>query len=125
MATMKKKRSWFGATIVAFVLSGALVALAVRSDDDGKVHVERISMPAQLQQCSADADCVLVDKIGCCTCQSAGAQGAINSTQTDDLRRFLKRACRNRGVCVSVDTCQQDLAPACVEGRCIVRPVHG
>src|SRR5437867_3578047 len=125
MATMKKKRSWFGATITAFVRTGALVALAVVSEEDGKIHIERVAMPEQLQRCSADTDCILVDRISCCACQAAGAQGAINSTQEDALRRFLKVACRNRGVCVSVDTCQGDLATACVEGRCIVRAVHG
>jgi len=125
MATIRKKRSWFGATIVAFVFTGALVALAVVSQEDGKIHIERVAMPEQLQRCSTDTDCILVDRISCCACQTAGAQGAINSTQQDGLRRFLKTACRNRGVCVSVDTCQGDLAAACVEGRCILRADHG
>jgi len=113
------------ATIVALLLSVGLLGLAVISQDDGKIHLERKAMPEEIQRCTADADCILVDKIGCCACQSAGAQGAINSTQTDGLRRFLKRACRSKGVCVSVDTCQKDLAPACVDGRCIVRPING
>jgi hypothetical protein len=125
MATMRKKRSWVGATIVTFVLTGALVALAVVSQEDGKIHIDRVAMPEQLQRCSADTDCLLVDQISCCACQAAGGQGAINSTQQDGLRRFLKTACRHRGVCVSVDTCQGDLAAACVEGRCIVRADHG
>src|SRR5713226_587380 len=102
-AKVTKKRSWRGATIVALLLSAGLLGLAVISQDDGKIHLERMPMPEQIQRCTADADCTLVDQISCCACQSGGARGAINSTQQDALLRFLKVACRRRAVCVRVD----------------------
>ena len=125
VAKVTKKRSWRGATIAAFLLSAGLLGLAVISQDDGKIHLERMAMPEQIQRCTADADCTLVDKISCCDCQSGGAQGAINSTQQDALRRFLKVACRHRAVCVRVDTCQRDLVPACSAGRCVASVSDG
>ena len=41
--------------------------------------------------------------------------------QEDALRLFLKRTCRHRTVCVQLDACQDDLAPACVDGGCVAR----
>jgi len=125
VAKVTKKRSWRGATIAALLLSTSLLGLAVISQDDGKIHLERMAMPEQIQGCTADADCTLVDKISCCACQSGGAQGAINSTQQDAFRRFLKVACRHRAVCVQVDTCQRDLVPACSAGRCVASVSDG
>jgi hypothetical protein len=125
VAKVTKKRSWRGATIAALLLSAGLLGLAVISQDDGKIHLERKAMPEQIQRCTADADCTLVDKISCCDCQSGGAQGAINSTQQDAFRRFLKVACRHHAVCVRVDTCQRDLVPACSAGRCVASVSDG
>ena len=119
------KKTWRWATLLTFALSGLLVALALVSLDDGKVRVTRLPLPVDLQRCTRDADCTLVDKLGCCACESGGARGAINGNQTDALRRFLKHACRRRGVCVRIDTCQDDLVPACVEGRCVARADNG
>jgi|ERR1043166_2180999 hypothetical protein len=124
-AKVTRKRSWRGATIVALLLSAGLLGLAVISQDDGKIRLERKAMPEEIQRCTADADCTLVDKIGCCDCQSGGARGAINTTQRDALRRFLKLSCRHRAVCVRIDTCQRDLVPACSAGRCVASVSDG
>src|SRR5438094_813221 len=120
MATIRKKRSWFGATIVAFVFTGALVALAVVSQEDGKIHIDRVAMPEQLQRCSTDTDCLLVDQISCCACEAGGGQGAINKRMRLHLKSFLEGACRKRVPCVDISACRDDLTPVCRDNVCTV-----
>ena len=115
------RRSWRTATIVAFLLSGLILAAALYAPEEELKRAKRFDMPAEVLHCEADADCELVDKIGCCSCKSGGIRWAINRTQEDALRRFLKRTCRHRTVCVQLESCPDDVAPACVAGRCVVQ----
>ena len=119
------KKSWRLATIATFSLSGVFVALAVVPREAETPHVQRVALPPAIEECAADADCVLVDRIGCCECKSGGARWAINGARRDELRRFLKRSCRRRGVCLRLDTCQDDLVPTCAAGRCVAGPARG
>ena len=98
-----------------------VLALVGRDEIKTADRAKRFDVPDAILRCTADADCELVDKIGCCGCRSGGARWAINRTQEDALRLFLKRACRHRTVCVQLDACQDDLAPACVDGGCVAR----
>jgi hypothetical protein len=118
----RRARSWRTATITSFVLSGLILAAALYAPDEQGKRFKRVDVPEEILQCTADGDCELVDKIGCCACTSGGARWAINRQQEDTLRRFLKRACRHRAVCAQVNACQPDLLPACIAGRCVARP---
>ena len=122
MAT-RGAQSWRLATIATLLLTGLLVAVVLFSlrEEDFKTKIERVDLPPEIGRCTTDADCVLVDKIGCCPCSSGGARWAINTEETEALRRLLKHACRESGICVRADTCRTDLAPACVEGRCVAK----
>ena len=118
-------RSWRGATVAACGLTVLLVALAFCSLEPDRLHAKRIDVPPDVLRCTVDTDCVLVDRIGCCPCRSGGAHWAVNKDGQDILRRFLKRACRPATVCVQVNTCRDDLAPACVDGLCAARVADG
>src|SRR5439155_949459 len=120
VAKVTKKRSWRGATIAALLLSTSLLGLAVISQDDGKIHLERMAMPEQIQGCTADADCTLVDQISCCACQSGGGQAAVNKRMRPQLKAFLQGACRKRVPCVDVSACRSDLTPVCWDNVCTV-----
>ena len=117
----RRGRSWRTATIASFVLSGLILAAALYAPEEELKRAKRFDVPPAVFHCEADADCELVDKIGCCSCKSGGARGAINRTQEDALRLFLKRACRHRTVCVQLDACPDDLAAACVAGQCVAQ----
>jgi len=120
-----RPRSWRRATISAVVLSAMLVAVALFSLEPDTLHAKRVDVPPEVIRCAADAECMIVDRIGCCPCRSGGARWAINRDAEQTLRRFLKRACRPSAVCVQLNTCRDDLMPACVDGRCIVRVADG
>ena len=120
-ATTGAGRSWRLATIVALLLSAGLVVLALVSLSEQGTRVRRYELPAEVLRCWADADCMLVNRIGCCPCQSGGARWAINSQEWDRLRRFLKHACGRQAVCVQLDACGADLQPVCVESQCVAR----
>jgi len=123
----EKGPSWRGATGVALAATAALLAIALASlvSEQPTARIKTVELPPEIQRCSADADCVLLRQIGCCPCKSGGGRGAINAAQRDEWRRYVKRLCRYRAVCVRVDTCQFDLTPACIDGRCTARPIHG
>ena len=112
---------WTLATLVAIALSGLCVAAALMPDDAGHPHVRHVALSAELGACTSDADCVLVDRIGCCTCQTGGAQWAINATQTDALRLFLKHTCKNQPACLQIDACRQDLVATCRDAQCAIQ----
>ena len=120
-------RGWWRATVAAILLSGACLALAFVSLADNGMRIDRVDLPEEIARCAGDADCVLVDRIGCCACQSGGARWAINKDAGDALRRFLKHTCRASGTCVQVNACRDDLAPSCVDQHCVatVEPLHG
>ena len=124
---MKRNRpmSWRLATTVAVLLSALVVAAPLLSPSEESGRFKRVDLPEDITRCTTDADCALVEKIGCCACRASGASWAINRTQADALRRFLKRNCRGRAACVQVDTCRNDLAPVCRDGRCAARIVAG
>jgi hypothetical protein len=42
----------------------------------------------------------------------------VTRWRRDDLRRFVKGACRDTQVCVQVDLCRKNVAAACIERRC-------
>lgn len=113
-----RRAGWTIATLAAFALSALCVAAALMPDDIGKPRIRRVALPADLTACATDADCVVVDRIGCCTCQTGGGQWAISATQTDALRRFLKHACKNQPACLQIDACRHDLAAVCRDAQC-------
>jgi hypothetical protein len=117
--------SWRRATILACVASLMLVSVALVSLGGDGFSIKRIEVPTEITQCAGDSECVLVNKIGCCPCQSGGAQWSINKDAADMLRRFLKRTCRKSAVCTRINACRDDLAPACVSGRCITKIANG
>ncbi len=117
----RRGRSWRTATIAAFALSGLILVAALYPPEEELKRAKRLDVPAEVLHCEADADCELVDKIGCCSCKSGGVRWAINRTQENALRLFLKRTCRHRTVCVQLDSCPDDVAPACVAGRCVAQ----
>jgi hypothetical protein len=120
-------KSWRLPTVAALTLTAVMMAIVLISfsSEEASINISSVDLPPEIQRCSTDADCILLKQIGCCSCKSGGARGAINAAQRDAWRRFIKGTCRYRGVCVRVKTCQYDLAPACVVGRCVVRAVHG
>jgi len=77
-----------------------------------------IVLPADIVSCESDSDCGIVDQIGCCPCEAAGGQGAVNKQKRARLKTFLRRACGRRPACVSVATCRSDLRPLCSDGVC-------
>ena len=90
----RRDRSWRTATIASFALSGLILAAALYAPEEAGKRAKQFDVPDAILHCAADADCELVDKIGCCACRSGGARWAINRTQEDALRLFLKRALR-------------------------------
>jgi len=118
-------RSWRRATVVACLLTATLVALALVSLDAEHLRIRRVDLPSEIGQCISDADCVVVDKIGCCPCKAGGARWAFNKDHSEPLRKFLKRTCRRFAACMRVDTCREDLLPACVGGHCVARVANG
>ena len=118
-------RGWRRATAVAFLLTGALVAVALVSLKAEHIRIQRVGLPAEVGQCASDSDCVLVDKIGCCPCKAGGARWAINKDASETLRKFLKHTCRRSSSCMRVNTCREDLLPACLDGLCVAKVVNG
>ncbi len=117
----RRGRSWRTATIAAFALTGLIFAAALYTPEEELKRAKRFDVPEEILRCEADADCELVDKIGCCSCKAGGVRWAINHTQENALRLFLKRTCRHRTVCLQLASCPEDLAPACVAGRCVAQ----
>jgi hypothetical protein len=115
--------AWATATVVAVVLSAAFVAAAFWATETGGPRTYRVQLPAELGRCGTDADCVVVDRIGCCACQTGGAQWAVNANEQDALRRFIKRTCRRQRACIQIETCRRDLAARCDDGACALEIV--
>lgn len=107
-------------TVIALLASAGLVGIGMVSFYDQTAKVRPVVPPFDIFWCEKNEDCVIVDRIGCCECEGGGAQGAINKWHTDDLRLFLKSACRPAPVCVQIDLCRHDLAPLCDDHRCQV-----
>ncbi len=109
-------------TILALLASAILVALGLTSFHEETARSRPVIPPFDLFWCAKNEDCALVDQIGCCSCSQAGAQAAVTKWDRDDLRRFLKSACRPRPVCVQLDLCRDDLEARCVHRRCVALP---
>jgi hypothetical protein len=108
------------ATLGALALSSLCVTAAFWPTETGGPRTRRIPLPAELVACAVDADCVVVDRIGCCTCSTGGAQWAVNVSQVDALRRFLKHSCKNRPACLQINACRRDLTAVCRAATCTV-----
>lgn len=101
-------------------MAAGLVALGTMSFHSGTAKSRPVVLPFEVFWCKSDADCSIVDGVGCCDCSQGGAQVAITDWRRDDLRRFLKRACPEEQVCVQVDTCRSHLHAACRHRRCVL-----
>ena len=109
------------ASLLALSLSGLCIWAGLRPPDEGVQKKRKEALPPAVSACTADDDCLLVDRIGCCGCQASGAQWAINREQTDQLRRFIKHSCGLKAPCVQLDSCRSDLVPVCIKGQCALR----
>ena len=105
--------------IIALIGTTVLVGLGVMSFHEGTAKSRPVVPPFDVFWCEKDEDCTAVDQIGCCPCAQGGGQAAVTSWHVDDLRRFLKHACRrSEQVCVQVDVCRAGLSPRCVDRQC-------
>jgi|SRR5512134_3382080 hypothetical protein len=110
--------------ILALLSSAMLVGLGVMSFHEGTAKSRPVVMPFDVFWCEKNEDCVAVDRIGCCPCQQGGGQAAVTTWHADNLRRFLKHACRAEQVCVQVDVCRDDVQPRCVDRHCQLAVNH-
>jgi hypothetical protein len=104
--------------VLVLLLTAVLVALGMVSFHEGTARSRPVVPPFDLFWCEKDDDCIAVRRIGCCSCRQGGGQAAITRWHADDLRQFLKSACRPEQVCVQVDACRSDLHPRCVDRQC-------
>ncbi len=102
--------------------TAVLVALGVMSFHEGTARSRPVIVPFDLFWCERDEDCIVTGRIGCCSCRQGGGQAAITSWHRDDLRRFLKTACRPEQVCVQVNVCRSDLRARCMNRQCRLVP---
>lgn len=114
-----------GPTIAALLTSAALLGFGVLTFEHGTGAVKPVVLPFDTFWCAKDDDCKIVDRIGCCPCSEGGAQGAVTKWHTDDLRLFLKSACRPRPVCVQLDLCRNDVKAICEDHACRLVPDYG
>lgn len=109
-------------TVAALLASAALLGLGVMSFHHGTAAVKPVILPFDTFWCATDDDCTVVERIGCCPCSEGGAQGAVTKWHTDELRHFLKSACRPRPVCVQLDLCRNDVKAVCEDRACRLVP---
>lgn len=115
---------WWKPTLLALSTSGALLALSIWGMQEPGVHLKKIAMPEDIVRCTTDAECELENQIACCSCRAGGPLGAKRIGQNEALRKFLKKSCRGRTVCMRLDSCQWDLKPRCESGRCVAEVPH-
>lgn len=108
--------------IPALLASAIIVVIGLRSFHTETGRTRPVVLPFEVFWCEKDADCSVVDRIGCCLCSEGGAQAAVTEWRRDDLRRFLKKACRPAQVCVQVDLCDASLVARCVDRQCQLAP---
>lgn len=109
-------------TVAALLATAALLGLGLSSFYKGTAATKPIVMPFDLFWCAKNEDCIIVDRIGCCSCEQGGAQGAVSRWHADELRLFLKGACRKRPVCVQFDLCRNDMKAVCQDRACRLVP---
>lgn len=115
-------RGSLAATIVALLASAALLGAGLMSFHHGTAATKPVILPFDSFWCAKDEDCKVVQRIGCCPCSQGGAQGAVNLWHTNDLRLFLKSACRPRPVCVALNLCRKDVRAVCEDHKCRLVP---
>lgn len=108
---------------LALLASALLLAAGMMSFHQETARSKPVVPPFELFACTEDADCTVVKRIGCCPCSEGGAQAAVTAWRRDELRRFLKGACRDTQVCVQVDLCRENVSASCIDRRCTL--VHG
>ena len=106
--------------LIALFLTTVFLVLGVQQFYDETATYRPVVPPYDFFWCAKDEDCAIVDQIGCCSCREGGAQAAITSWRQDDLRRFLKTACKPRStqVCVQLDLCREKGRVRCADRRC-------
>lgn len=115
-------RGNIGATVAALLATAALLGVGLMSFHHGTAATKPVVLPFDSFWCAGDEDCKVVERIGCCPCSEGGAQGAVTKWHTDDLRLFLKSACRPRPVCVQLDLCRHDVKAVCEDHACRLVP---
>ena len=109
-------------TIVALLTSAVLLGLGLVSFHHGTAATKPVVLPFDSFWCAKDDDCAIVERIGCCSCSEGGAQGAVTKWHTNELRLFLKSACRPRPVCIQLDLCRTDVKAVCDRHTCRLIP---
>jgi hypothetical protein len=115
-------RGGIGATVAALLATAVLLSIGLMSFHHGTAGTKPVVLPFDSFWCAGDEDCTVVERIGCCPCSEGGAQGAVTRWHTDELRLFLKSACRPRPVCVQLDLCRRDVKAVCEEHTCRLVP---
>ncbi len=110
------------ATVAALLASATLLGIGMMSFTQSTAAVKPVVLPFDTFWCAKDDDCKIVERIGCCPCSEGGAQGAVTKWHTDELRLFLKKACRPRPVCIQLDLCRNDMKAVCEEHTCRIVP---
>ena len=110
--------------LLALFASCAFVFVGISTFKKGTARSRPIVPPYDVFWCAENDDCIVIDQIGCCPCEQGGGQAAITAWHKDDLRRFIKKACRpwDKQVCMQVDTCDKHVESICKDRRC--RLVH-
>jgi hypothetical protein len=110
------------ASVGALLASALLLGIGMMSFHDGAAATKPVVLPFDSFWCATNDDCSVVERIGCCPCSEGGAQGAVTKWHRDDLRLFLKSACRPRPVCVQLDLCRSDVKAICEDRACRLVP---
>lgn len=113
------------ATVGALLASATLLGIGLLSFEHGTGAVKPVVLPFDSFWCAKDDDCIAVERIGCCPCSQGGAQGAVTKWHKDELRLFLKSACRPRPVCIQLDLCRNDMKAVCEDNACRLIPDPG
>ena len=113
------------AIVLALLVSAAFVGVGLMSFHQETAKTRPIVFPWDVFWCNSDDDCLMVDKIGCCGCSQGGGQAAVSHSHANELRRFLKHACRGKQACVQIDVCRKDLRPRCVARQCTLVSLNG
>ncbi|MFQ5352160.1 MAG: hypothetical protein ACE5D3_03700 [Candidatus Binatia bacterium] len=106
------------AVVGVSLVTAVMVLLGTFAFHEQTADSKPVVPPYDIFWCSKDEHCAVVDRIGCCPCDQGGAQAAVTTWHRDNLRRFLKSACRPQQVCVQVDLCRSRLEARCVDRKC-------
>jgi len=106
--------------VAAGLVTAVMLVLGTRSFYEKTAELKPVILPYDIFWCAKDDHCEVVDQVGCCPCEQGGAQAAVTSWHRDDLRRFIKGACREEPVCVQMDLCRADADAVCKERRCTI-----